>query len=105
MLPLNFGGRIVLFPPKDAEETAAQAPAKKRRSRPGLTARPSGRAVIRLKTPHQPEGDFGGQCRLAPGGRSSLRLRNDARDHRRQKRAASERQGLMGGKDMPPAHA
>jgi hypothetical protein len=65
-LSLDVGGRIVLFPPKDAEETAVQALAKHRRSRPGLTARPPGRAVIRLKTPHQPEGDFGGQCRLAP---------------------------------------
>ncbi|MGA9267614.1 MAG: hypothetical protein WBV79_14350, partial [Rhodomicrobium sp.] len=59
-LPLNFDGKIVLFPPKDNGEAAAQA-AKKRRSKPGLTARPPGRAVIRLKTPHQPEGDFGGQ--------------------------------------------
>ena len=47
-LPLNFDGKIVLFPPKDDEAGAAQAPAKKRRSKPGLTARPSGRAVIRF---------------------------------------------------------
>ncbi len=90
-LPLNFDGKIVLFPPKDNGEAAAQA-AKKRRSKPGLTARPPGRAVIRLKTPHQPEGDFGGQCRLGPGRTKLPGLRNDARDHRRQKRAASERQ-------------